>query len=259
SGFCSGPDCERRRVPASGGAFLSLLCSFSLCYIVVSLTLSALSDALLWRLPELVFTAGKLRLRRRFRCGSLSSAFRVRVKTGFEFRLVIWRPERFSADSLLVLLRIGDGASCSVSLSARARVVSGCVAVIFSVGFRVWFKFGGQALFFFFSVNYTVFVCPSRFIVSPVLCISMIQSHLPNRFLGFLDSPSTASSPRRRRVQSRFSVPEQGAVLFLVWKVMKIKTQWFLLTSPSSGLVDGVWSSVFLLGRSFCQFSAVGA
>ncbi|KAF3519572.1 hypothetical protein DY000_02061027 [Brassica cretica] len=192
--------CARRRVPASGGAFLSLLCSFSLCYIVVSLTLSALSDALLWRLPELVFTAGKLRLLRRSR----------------------FRPERFSADSLPVLVscairRIGDGASCSVSLSARARVVSGCVAVIFSVGFRVWFKFGGQAL------------------------SSMAE---------VFSSPSTT----RLSVDGFLLEAQKSPV-----QVMKIKTQWFLLTSPSSGLVDGVWSSVFLLGRSFCQFSAVGA
>ncbi|KAF3525927.1 hypothetical protein F2Q69_00048651 [Brassica cretica] len=212
--------CARRRVPASGGAFLSLLCSFSLCYIVVSLTLSALSDALLWRLPELVFTAGKLRLQRRSR----------------------FRPERFSADSLLVLVscairRIGDGASCSVSLSARARVVSGCVAVIFSVGFRVWFKFGGQAL---------------------LSMAETLRRRLPPR--GAEESSPGSLCQSKALVRSFDGVIRSLlAVLFLVWKVMKIKTQWFLLTSPSSGLVDGVWSSVFLLGRSFCQFSAVGA
>ena len=107
--------------------------------------------------------------------------------------------------------------SLCVILSGRARMGCCCVVATYSVRLRVPLKVWllssvVHGCSFFYSVNCSIFVCPSHFAVLQCSASSRFRAS-SFRFMGCLDSPSTASPSRRKRVKSRFSATVQGARL----------------------------------------------
>ncbi|KAH0914231.1 hypothetical protein HID58_028677, partial [Brassica napus] len=259
--FCSSPDGARWRVPATGGSPFSLNRSSSLCYRVVPLTLSALSIALLLEAPDTAFTAGKLRSQwDSARCWSIDArwVWVSIVVVGFW----VWVFSSLASGVELFLFFLSSASCCGGEAIFGSRSVTGlplchpvgaCTYELLLCGcyllrelvcaVKVWrLSSVVHGCSLFFSENCSIFVCPSHFAV-PRCSASPRFRASSLRFLGSLDSLSTVSSSRRKRVKSRFSARCKALD-------MKNESQCCLITCLCSGSADGLWSSVLPFGAS---------